>query len=98
MRPFTLALRALSRQAGLSLMIVLTLALLGWQRHVIGRTGSLAIATDHVHYKSNLFLNLTVIAALGFDQYAGPMRCSASPSCCGWGGVRGALRATRLNN
>jgi ferrous-iron efflux pump FieF len=26
-----------------------TLALLAWQRHVIRRTGSIAIATDHVH-------------------------------------------------
>lgn len=51
--------------------IVATLALLAWQRHVIRRTGSLAIATDHVHYKSDLFLNLAVIAALGLDQYAG---------------------------
>ncbi|MEZ5734552.1 MAG: cation diffusion facilitator family transporter [Novosphingobium sp.] len=51
--------------------MVATLALLVWQRHVIRRTGSLAIATDHIHYKSDLFLNLAVIAALGLDQYAG---------------------------
>jgi ferrous-iron efflux pump FieF len=48
-----------------------TLALLAWQRHVIRRTGSLAIATDHVHYQSDLLLNLAVIAALALDQYAG---------------------------
>jgi len=48
-----------------------TLALLIWQRHVIRRTGSLAIATDHVHYKSDIFLNMAVIAALALDQYAG---------------------------
>jgi ferrous-iron efflux pump FieF len=48
-----------------------TLALLAWQRHVIKRTGSLAIATDHVHYKSDLLLNLAVIAALVLDRYAG---------------------------
>ena len=48
-----------------------TLALLGWQRHVIRRTGSLAIATDHVHYQSDLLLNLAVIAALALDQYGG---------------------------
>lgn len=51
--------------------IALTLALLGWQRHVIRATQSLAIATDHVHYKSDLLLNLAVIAALALDQYAG---------------------------
>lgn len=48
-----------------------TLALLAWQRRVIRTTGSLAIATDHVHYQSDLALNLAVIAALALDQYAG---------------------------
>lgn len=48
-----------------------TIALLVWQRFVIRRTGSLAIATDHVHYQSDLLLNLAVIAALALDQYAG---------------------------
>jgi ferrous-iron efflux pump FieF len=48
-----------------------TLALLVWQRQVIRRTGSIAIATDHVHYKSDLALNLAVIAALALDQFAG---------------------------
>lgn len=51
--------------------MVATLALLAWQRHVIRQTGSLAISTDHVHYQSDLLLNLAVIAALALDQYAG---------------------------
>jgi ferrous-iron efflux pump FieF len=51
--------------------IVATLGLMAWQRHVIGKTGSIAIATDRLHYKSDLLLNLAVIAALAFDQYAG---------------------------
>jgi hypothetical protein len=38
---------------------------------VIRQTGSLAIRTDNVHYKSDLLLNLAVIAALAFDQYLG---------------------------
>ena len=54
-----------------SVAIVATLALLGWQRRVIQRTGSIAIATDHLHYKSDLLLNLAVIAALALDSYAG---------------------------
>jgi ferrous-iron efflux pump FieF len=53
------------------LALVATLALLAWQRHVIRKTGSLAISTDHLHYKSDLALNLAVIAALAFDHYAG---------------------------
>jgi ferrous-iron efflux pump FieF len=34
--------------------MVATLALLAYQRMVIRRTGSLAISTDNVHYKSDL--------------------------------------------
>lgn len=48
-----------------------TIALLAWQRYVIRKTNSLAISTDHVHYQSDLLLNLAVIAALALDQYAG---------------------------
>jgi len=48
-----------------------TLALLAYQRHVIRQTQSLAISTDNVHYKSDLFLNLAVIAALLLEAWAG---------------------------
>jgi ferrous-iron efflux pump FieF len=46
-----------------------TLVLLVYQRRVIARTGSIAIETDHVHYQSDLLLNLSVIAALVLEQY-----------------------------
>ena len=48
-----------------------TFALLAYQRHVIKRTGSVAIETDHVHYQSDLLLNLAVIIALVLDQMLG---------------------------
>ena len=48
-----------------------TFALLWWQRRVIRQTGSLAIKTDNVHYKSDLFLNIGVIAALVLDRHLG---------------------------
>jgi ferrous-iron efflux pump FieF len=48
-----------------------TVALLLYQRHVIRQTGSLAISTDNVHYKSDLFLNLAVIIALLLDKTFG---------------------------
>jgi ferrous-iron efflux pump FieF len=51
--------------------IAATFALLAWQRHVIRRTSSVAIRTDNVHYKSDLALNLAVIAALALEQYLG---------------------------
>ena len=51
--------------------VAATLALLAYQRSVIRRTGSVAIAADHVHYQSDLLLNLAVIAALALDGWAG---------------------------
>ena len=48
-----------------------TLALIAYQRHVVAATGSVAIATDRVHYQSDLLLNGSVIAALALDQLAG---------------------------
>ena len=54
-----------------AIAILATLALLAWQRHVIRKTGSVAIRTDNVHYQSDLLLNLAVIAALSVDQYLG---------------------------
>jgi ferrous-iron efflux pump FieF len=80
----TLALRAVSQwisgarpasaDDGIAVSVVAigaTMALLVWQRRVIRSTGSLAISTDHLHYKSDLILNFAVIAALALDQYAG---------------------------
>jgi len=51
--------------------ILLTLALVAYQRSVVRRTGSVAIRTDNVHYQSDLFLNLSVVAALLHEKYAG---------------------------
>ena len=57
---------------GVSLVaMAATLMLILYQRHVVARTGSVAIATDRVHYQSDLLLNGSVIAALVLDQYAG---------------------------
>ena len=57
---------------GVSLIaMALTIALISYQRHVVRRTGSLAIGTDRLHYASDLLLNGSVIAALVLDQYAG---------------------------
>jgi ferrous-iron efflux pump FieF len=75
-----------------------TLALLAWQRHVIARTGSLAIATDHVHYQSDLLLNLAVIAALALDRFAGiagadPAFGLAIALWLGWGAWKASSRA-----
>lgn len=56
---------------GVSLVAVAaTLALIAYQRSVVARTGSVAIAADRAHYQSDLLLNGSVIAALVLDQYA----------------------------
>lgn len=50
------------------LAIGFTFVLLRYQRRVIARTGSVAIKTDNVHYKSDLMLNGSVIVALILEQ------------------------------
>ncbi len=44
--------------------IVVTLALVTYQRHVVRRTGSSAIKADSLHYASDILVNLGVILAL----------------------------------
>lgn len=75
-----------------------TLALLWYQRQVIERTGSIAIRTDNVHYKSDLMLNGAVIAALVLDQ---ALRISGADEAFGiaialwllWSGFRASREA-----
>lgn len=57
--------------------IAVTVALIAYQRHVVRRTNSVAIATDRLHYASDLILNASVIAALVLDQYLGLVRADA---------------------
>jgi ferrous-iron efflux pump FieF len=44
--------------------IAATLCLLAFQRHVIRRTGSMAISADALHYRTDLLVNASVIVAL----------------------------------
>lgn len=48
----------------MGLSIVLTLALMALQRHVIRKTNSTAIKADALHYRSDILVNTSVIAAL----------------------------------
>lgn len=90
---------AASEGIGVSLVAILaTFALLAWQRHVIRRTGSVAIRTDALHYQSDLLLNLAVIAALVLDQFAGvtqadPLFGLGIALWLAWGAWRGASEA-----
>lgn len=44
--------------------IIATLGLLAFQRHVVRKTGSTAIGADALHYRTDLLVNVSVIAAL----------------------------------
>lgn len=50
--------------AVMALSIALTFALLAFQKHVTKVTGSVAIAADSVHYRSDLLINLSVALAV----------------------------------
>jgi ferrous-iron efflux pump FieF len=78
--------------------ILATFGLLFYQRQVIRRTGSVAIQADHVHYQSDLLLNLSVIVALVLDQYVGltgadPIFGVAIALWLAWGAWRASSRA-----
>ena len=51
--------------------LVLTIGLLIYQKHVVDRTGSIAIQADSIHYLSDIVLNLSVFAALVLSAYLG---------------------------
>lgn len=78
--------------------IVVTLALLAYQRFVIARTRSVAIGADHVHYQSDVLLNVAVIGALVLDQYLGitgadPVFGMAIAAWLAWGAWRASSAA-----
>ena len=58
----------------LAFAILLTAALLAFQRYVVRRTGSIAIRADSLHYRSDLLMNLAVIAALVLTEVTGVTR------------------------
>jgi ferrous-iron efflux pump FieF len=59
--------------AVLVLASLLTAALLGFQRYVVRRTGSIAIRADSLHYRSDLLMNLAVIVVLVLTAATGSM-------------------------
>lgn len=53
------------------LAIALTVTLVAFQRWVVARTGSIAIAADRLHYMGDLMLNLGAIAGVALAAYGG---------------------------
>ncbi len=63
-----------SGEIGIAVMIfsiILTAALVTYQRSVVRRTGSIAISGDSVHYTGDLLTNLAVIASLVAAHWLG---------------------------
>lgn len=57
--------------AVMAISIVLTVALVAYQRHVVSRTGSVAISADRLHYAGDLLLNGSVIVSLVLSGWLG---------------------------
>jgi ferrous-iron efflux pump FieF len=51
--------------------IVITIFLVSYQRHVVARTGSLAIGSDELHYRADIILNGSVIVSLMLGSMLG---------------------------
>lgn len=78
--------------------IVATLALLAYQRQIVRKTGSVAIHADHVHYQSDLLLNIAVIAGIALESFlhlrgADPVFGLAIALWLLWGAFRAAQMA-----
>ncbi len=57
--------------AVIAVTIVITLALVAFQKYVIAQTNSTVIKADHLHFKGDLFLNFSVIASLILSSQVG---------------------------
>ncbi|WP_310468933.1 cation diffusion facilitator family transporter [Sphingomonas sp.] len=78
--------------------IAVTLLLIFYQRSVVKRTNSIAIATDRLHYASDLLLNASVIAALVLEQFIGLTGADATfglliAAWLAWGAWKSSSRA-----
>ncbi len=51
------------------LAIIVTFGLVLFQRHVVKKTGSQAIAADSLHYQSDLYMNGAIMIALGLSWF-----------------------------
>lgn len=55
----------------MGLSILLTLGLVSFQRHVVNRTGSMAISADAAHYRTDLIINAGVAVAIPVAAWTG---------------------------
>ncbi|MBL6958276.1 MAG: cation diffusion facilitator family transporter [Rhodospirillales bacterium] len=70
--------------------IALTLLLVGFQKYVVVKTGSVAISADSMHYKMDVLVNISVVASLILATqmgwtYADPLFAIAIAAYIVWG-------------
>jgi ferrous-iron efflux pump FieF len=61
-------------EIGIAVMVVsvvLTAGLVGFQMHVVKKTGSTAIGADSLHYRADLLVNLAIIGSLVSSTFGG---------------------------
>jgi ferrous-iron efflux pump FieF len=87
--------------AGIAVMVfamAVTLGLVAYQRHVVRQTASLAIGADELHYRSDLVLNLGVIAILVLgSMLKTPILDPLFGGAVGLWIIYGAVRIARLS-
>ena len=87
--------------AGIAVMafaIIVTLALVTYQRHVVRRTGSLVVGADELHYRGDIILNLSVIVTLVIGHlFAVPILDPLFGGAVGVWIIYGAVKIARLS-
>ena len=87
--------------AGVAVMvfsIVVTFALVAYQRHVVRHTGSLAIGADELHYRGDIILNFSVIATLLVGHlFSVPLLDPLFGAAVGLWIIYSAVKITRLS-
>ncbi len=78
--------------------LVLTIGLVTYQRHVVRRTGSLAINADALHYSGDVLMNIGVIGALLVQStFAVPLIDPLFGGAVGVYIIHGAVKIARLS-
>src|SRR5216683_2963106 len=78
--------------------IVVTIALVAYQRHVVRQTGSLAVGADELHYRGDIILNISVIGTLLIDQsFAVPLLDPLFGGAVGLWIIYSAVKIARLS-
>ncbi len=78
--------------------IALTIVLVSYQRHVVRRTGSLAIGADELHYRGDVILNASVIVTLILDNLLGvPLLDPLFGGAVGIWLIYGAVKIAKLS-